>query len=584
MRNLTDDDLPLQRIYRWERERANQTFLTQPYDGGKLRVWTWAQAVSEARSMAAWLKAQDWEPGSRVAILSRNCAWWILADMSIWMAGHVSVPVYPSLKEQSIRQILEHCEAKACFLGPTDDPAASLSAIPPDVLRVGFPTAPDGDYVEWRDLIATHSPIAGFPVRSADDLSTIIYTSGTTGAPKGVMHSFAAFSFDTKTIVEMLGMDSNQRILSYLPLAHIVERIGAEQLAIFLGSQVFFTEGIDSFLTDLQRARPTIFLSVPRLLLKFQQGVYARIPKEKLERLLAIPVVNGIVRRRVLRALGLSTVRYAASGAAPLPTEILIWYRKLGLPLIEGYGMTETAITHLPVLHGVRPGFVGRAIPGVDTQLGENDELLIRSPMNLLGYFKDPEGTRTCMTEDGYFRTGDEAYIAPDGQLKIVGRLKDQFKTSKGKYVAPGPIEGLLTTHPAIEAGCLMGAGLSSPFAVILLSEDARQRCTDAHARGALEASLRAHMDGINEELNPHERVRFLAIADGPWTVGNGVMTPTLKIKRAVLEQRYRRMVDTWSGQNLPIVWESTAESRVQAYVAMPGSPVRHNDCPPSQT
>jgi len=171
--------------------------------------------------------------------------------------------------------------------------------------------------------------------------------------------------------------------------------------------------------------------------------------------------------------LGLDTVRHAASGAAPLPAAILQWYRQLGLNLVEGYGMTETLITHLPVPGNFRAGYLGCAIRGVEARLGENSELLLRSPMNMLGYYRDPQGTLVAFLPDGFFRTGDVAEIAPDGQLKIVGRMKEQFKTSKGKYVAPAPIESRLATHPAVEACCLMGAGLASPFAVILLSEDA---------------------------------------------------------------------------------------------------------------
>jgi long-chain acyl-CoA synthetase len=250
-------------------------------------------------------------------------------------------------------------------------------------------------------------------------------------------------------------------------------------------------------------------------------------------------------------------VHHAACGAAPLPPAILGWYRKLGLDLAEGYGMTETLITHLPTPSAVRPGCVGAAIPGVEARLSENDELLIRSPMNMLGYYRDPEATRAAFTEDGFIRTGDIARIEPDGQLKIVGRMKEQFKTSKGKYVTPAPIESQFMAHPMVEACCLMGAGMPRPFAVVLLSEEARQRSADPTARAGLEASLLELMDAINTQLDPHEQVSFVAAVYGPWTVGNDAMTPTLKIKRGVLESRYQAFVDDWNRQSRPIVWES---------------------------
>jgi long-chain acyl-CoA synthetase len=336
-----------------------------------------------------------------------------------------------------------------------------------------------------------------------------------------------------------------------------VERAGLEGSALNLGCQVFFSAGIETFLADLNRAQPTIFLSVPRLWLKIQQGVFAKMSRERLDRLLRIPILNLAVKRRILRRLGLSSVTHAASGAAPLPPEIITWYRKLGLNLLEGYGMTETLITHLPTPASMRPGYVGAAIPGVEAKLSESSELLIRSPMNMLGYYRDPEGTRAIFTEDGFIRTGDLAHIESDGQLKIVGRVKEQFKTSKGKYVAPAPIESQFMANPMVEACCLMGTGMPRPFAVVVLSEEVTQRTADSRQKAEIESSLLKLMDSINKELDPHEQVSFVAAVRGPWTIGNDAMTPTMKIKRGVLESRYQAFIDDWNRQSRPVVWES---------------------------
>ncbi len=556
MRSPTQDDLPLECVYRWERERPHRIFLTQP-SGGQVRDWTWAQAAGEARRIASYLKAQNWEPGSRIAILSKNCAWWMMADLAIWMAGHVSVPIYPSLKAQSVLKILEHSESRACFLGATDEREAMYSGLPPGVLCIRFPTAVGTAGASWDDLAAGYSPIAGNPRREADDLATILYTSGTTGTPKGVMHSFANFRFFTWSVKDWLGLTDAERILSYLPLAHVVERAGVEALSLFLGCHLFFSEGLETFRSDLARARPTLFQSVPRLLLKFQQGVFAKIPKEKLDRLLSIPVVSHVLKKRVLHELALDTARYAVCGAAPLPTDILLWYRNLGLELGEGYGMTEILITHLSRPGSVRPGYVGCAMPGIEAKAGPDGELLVRSPMNMLGYYKDPQGTRDAFTPDGFFRTGDVVEIDADGQMRIIGRLKEQFKTSKGKYVAPAPIESKLAAHPAVEACCLVGAGLPSPFAIVLLTQEARERCTLPEGQREIEQSLLGQMAAINAQLDPHERVAFLAFADGPWTIANGLITPTLKVKRAALEGRYQALIDKWKEQEHRVVWES---------------------------
>jgi long-chain acyl-CoA synthetase len=551
----TEDDLPLERLYRWERLRAGAAFLAQPAGNGKLREWTWAEAAGEIRSIAAYLKAQNWEPGSRVAILSKNCAWWFLADLAIWMAGHVSVPIYPSLRAESVRRILEHSGSTACFVGPTDDRETAAAGVPPSLARICFPNAPSGG-VPWDRIVPAVAPLEGRPGRAAGDLATIMYTSGTTGAPKGVMHSFASMTACASALSSALDLGADERVLSYLPLAHIVERIGVEVLSVQLGWHIFFTDSLETFLADLHRARPTIFLSVPRLLSKFQQGVFERVPRERLRRLLRVPLLSPIVKRRVLRELGLDAVRHAACGAAPLPVAILEWYRGLGLDLVEGYGLTEALITHLPRQGMVRPGYVGVALDGVEAVRAAGGELLLRSPMNMLGYYKDPAGSAAVFTPDGFFRTGDLVEIDSGGQLKIVGRLKEQFKTSKGKYVVPAPIESRLAAHPDVESCILMGAGQASPFAVVVLSQAARSRSIDPAARRAIEDSFAALLSEVNQNLDPQERVGFLAIVEGPWTPASGLVTPTLKLRRASLEALYRGMVDEWMARGRPVVWE----------------------------
>jgi len=551
-------DLPLERVYRWEREQPNRVFLTQPFGGGQVREWTWTQALGEARSIAAYLKAQDWEPGSRVAILSRNCAWWILSDLAIWMAGHVSVPIYPSLRAQTIRRILEHAGVKACFVGATDDRDVARATELPGLTWIAFPNARGSADLGWQDLVDANQPIAGCPIRTADEMATIIYTSGTTGAPKGVMHRFGSLAYNAKILTSHLALESDQRVLSYLPLAHIVERVAAEGLGCILGWHLFFTEGLETFLKDIGRARPTLLAFVPRLLVKMQQGVYAKIPKSKLDMLLRVPRLNRVVKRRVLEGLGFRYVRYAACGAAPLPVDVFLWYRNLGLPLLEGYGMTETMITHLPHPSAVRPGWVGVALDGVETRLGANNELLVRSPMNMIGYYREPQMTAESFTEDGFFKTGDVVTVGADGQTQIVSRVKEQFKTSKGKYVVPAPIEARLMEDPAVEACCLMGSGQPSPFAVVTLSDAAREGCREAGERRRMEESLWATAEAVNAVVEPFERLSMIVVVDGPWTVANGLLTPTMKVRRGFLEARYQQRVDEWRAQGRNVVWDAS--------------------------
>jgi long-chain acyl-CoA synthetase len=560
---VPESELPLQRFYRWERERPDRLFLTQPYDGGKLREWTWSQAAREVRNIAGYLKAQNWAPGTHVALLSKNCAWWIMADLAIWMAGHVTVPVYPSLRPLTVRQILEHSGAKLCFVGPTDEKEAASLGIPPGLPCIHFPTAPGGPGQDWNAVIAVSPAVADYPTRAADELATIFYTSGTTGAPKGVMQTFTAFSFLATALGKRVNLSGNDhRILSYLPLAHILERGGQEMPAVILGWHVFFAESPDTFLADLRRARPTpIFLSVPRLLMKFQQGVFEKVPRRKLDRLLRIPLIRGWIGRKILGQLGLDQVRYGACGAAPLSSELLRWYRKLGLNLVEGYGLTEAMITHLTRPEQVMPGWVGAPLEGVRHKRAENGELLLKSPMNMLGYYKDSQATRDSFTEDEFLRTGDVVEIDAQDNVRIIGRLKEQFKTSKGKYVAPAPIEMKLAAHPAVESCCLMGAGFESPFAVVVLTAEAREACLGPAGRASLEESFRALLAELNAHLDPHERVMFIAVAEGPWTIANGLMTPTLKLRRAALEEQYLAQVDSWKAQRRAVVWPAAVET-----------------------
>lgn len=559
MAQWSNEFLPLGRAYHWEKARANEPYLVQPSADGSVRSWTWQQTMDEARRIATFLRARGWEPGSRIATLARNSAWWMIAELGAWMAGLVTVPLYPSLRAESIHALLQHADVRACFLGAMDDREAMQQGIPMGILRIAMPNAsPEvlrGCDRRWDEILADCVPLAESPVRAADELATIIYTSGTTGQPKGVMHRFSVFPHMGDGIAKLVNMDAGERFISYLPLAHIAERGVIEATSLHIGCPIYFTAGQESFLADLKRARPTLFFSVPRLYLRFRQGVLEKVPQRKLDRLLRIPIVRGIVKRKILRQLGLDSVRFAASGAAPLPAEVLAWYRNLGLGLVEGYGLTETAITHAPRPEDFRMGYVGPALPEVEVRIGPDEEVQMRSPMNMIGYYRNEEMTQACFTPDGFFRTGDKGELASDGQLKIVGRIKEQFKTSKGKYVSPVPIEKRFSIHPALEATCVMGSGRPHPFAISVLSPEARKQCEVGGLNGALRSSLEQLLTQINSELDPHERLQFLALVDGPWDVPSGLITPTLKLKRDLLEQRYASRIDGWIAQQKPILW-----------------------------
>ena len=313
----------------------------------------------------------------------------------------------------------------------------------------------------------------------------------------------------------------------------------------------------ETFTADLQRARPTVFFSVPRLWVKFQQGVHSKMPAEKLQRLLKIPILRGIVRKKILSALGLDQCKFAAGGAAPMPPELLNWYAKLGLPIVEVYGMTENCGVSHATLPGVqRPGTVGQPYEGVDTRLDPaSGEIQVKCHGLMLGYFKEPELTRDAFTADGWLRTGDKGSLDVEGNLKITGRVKDLFKTSKGKYVAPAPIEDRLVMHPAVEACCVTGANLGQPLALLMLNVDAVKKVSDPAGKSELEASLAQHLKHVNEALDPHEQLDCLVVMTEAWTVDNDLITPTFKVKRNRVEDLFAKNYDTWVGMRKKVIW-----------------------------
>ncbi len=561
MTTISPDMLALQRLYYWEKTSPDRVALTQPMGNGVVKDFTWGQVADEVRRMAGYLKAQGWEPGTKVAILSKNCAWWMMSDLAIWMAGHVSVPLYPTLAADTVRQILTHSEAKACFVGKLDGWEHMKPGVPDDMPCLSYPLSPDDAikaYVGWDAACKDSDPVTGTPVREADDLATLIYTSGTTGMPKGVMHSFGNFAWALDAGIRRLPMGAEDRMLSYLPLAHVVERVLVEHGWLRTGMHVFFAESLDTFTADLQRARPTIFFSVPRLWVKFQQGVHHKMAPEKLNRLLSIPILGGIVRRKIIKALGLDQCRIAAGGAAPMPMALLQWYSRLGLHINEGYGMTENlAVSHITEPGKNQQGSVGPTYEGVEHRLDpQTGEIQMRSPAVMLGYYKEPGKTREAMTDDGWLRTGDKGRIDANGLLYITGRVKDLFKTGKGKYVAPAPIEDKLVMHEAVEACVVTGANLGQPLGIVMLGAEYMDRISDAAVRSELEQSLAEHVTNINATLDPHERLQCVVVAKTAWTVENDVITPTFKVKRNRIEDMYASHYERWESSGKKVLWQ----------------------------
>lgn len=553
--------LILDYVYEHEAAHADSLYLTQPLGGGQVANYTWKQTLDQARRMAAHLKAQGFEPGARMAILSKNCAHFFMAELAIWMAGGTTVAIFPTETAETVRYVLEHSGASLLFVGKLDTWEQQKAGVAPGLPCIAFPLAPKTDYPGWDAIVAKTSPLAGQVARAADDVAMLLYTSGSTGTPKGVMHSFAAATRAAEGFVahieKELGPDHPIRMLSYLPLAHIYERALVECASLVGGrAHIFFAESLDTFVHDLNRARPTCFVSVPRLWLKFQQGVFTKMPPKKLDRLLSIPILGKIVGRKVLKGLGLDHALLAGSGSAPIPAELIAWYRRLGLNLIEGYAMTEDfAYSHNSTDKVNAPGCVGVPLKGVEVRLSEDGEVLIKSPGQFVGYYKRPDLDAEVFTEDGFFRTGDKGERRADGLLRLTGRVKELFKTSKGKYVAPAPIENRINACPLIELSMVSGVGQPSAYAMVVLAETVRPTVKDPAVKAQITADLTQLLKDVNAELPDYERLQMLVIAPEPWSIENGFLTPTMKIRRNRIEAAVETQLTNWYAGKGAVQW-----------------------------
>lgn len=549
--------LPLDMVYHWETTKANSLYLTQPIGNGKVVEYTWGRAVDEARRMASYLKSLNLPEKSRIGLMSKNCAHWIMTDWAIWMAGHVSVPLYPTLNADTVNYVLNHAECDVLFVGKLDDWDLMKPGVPESVRCISYPLSPPNDFETWDDIVAKFPPLEENVQRDGEEMATIVYTSGSTGRPKGVMLSFLNMAHSAVGGLEVLQVGSDERMLSYLPLAHVFERTFVELASVYAGFHLFFAESLDTFVEDMKRAQPTLFLSVPRLWVKFQQGVLQKMPQKKLDTLLKIPVLNKLIKKKILAGLGLDKAKLAGSGSAPLASDVLDWYRNLGLELLEGYGMTENfAYSHISKFGRSRTGYVGECMPDVETKISPEGEILVKSPGSMMGYYKDEEKTRESFTEDGFLKTGDLGEIDELGRLKITGRMKEIFKTSKGKYIAPAPIENRLMAHQSIEMVCVSGANQTQPFAMIQLAEGVRPKIADETFRKELEASFTELVTRVNKTVDPHEQLAFVIIVSDEWSIKNSFLTPTLKLKRNVVEDAYESKVNEWYAKRHKVVWQ----------------------------
>jgi len=542
--------LPLEQFYHWEKETPYKTYLRQPHKG-RWKSLMWIEVAKQVRSMASFLMVQDLPSGSNIAICSRNSAYWVMADLAIWLSGHISVPLFPNLDPNSLSPLLEHSEAQMIFIEKGKGWEKVKSAIPKELKKVFLPPHHDKMDLSWEKICSEFRPFSQNIKREGHEIATIIYTSGTTGQPKGVMHTFESFSYAAKNVLEVINLEGEQHFFSYLPLAHVAERALIEIGSLYINASISFLENKTTFPENLRKVQPTIFLAVPFIWESIQTKILQRLPQNKLSCLLQIPFLNNFIKKRLKKKIGFSRIQFAISGAAPINKEILEWYQALGISIIECYGMTE----NLTYSHGNLEspnyfGTVGKPYPEVEVQLASDGEILVKSPCNFKGYYKDPERTLNEL-QGSFFKTGDLGVTDEQGRLTILGRKKDIFKTTKGKFISPKSIEGRYLKSHLIKQVCVVGNGLPGPLALVVLEE-----IYTSFPNEEIKKELFSLKESINQDLQNHEKVDKVIIIKDEWSDENGLLTPTLKLKRNPIENKFKNLFEKWLEDEKDVIYE----------------------------
>ncbi|HAU1638383.1 TPA: AMP-binding protein [Legionella pneumophila] len=538
-----------------EKNSADRVYLRQPKNG----VWheyTWSSVMLQARKVAGFLHHLGLKKGDHISIISKNCAEWFIADFGIHIAGMVNVPLFANQNEESAHYVLEHGDVKLVFVGKLDDHQRVRQFIPKSYPTIGFDYHKDlqVDY-EWSDVLKS-DPMINLVEPEPDALYTIIYSSGTSGAPKGAMYTnrsianyLTVFPKDLLRIREL----EHYKLISYLPLAHVYERSAIQLGSVAINASVSFVESLEKFAENLREVSPTFFTAVPRIWGVFKQKIEQKLPPAKLNFLLKIPLISSLIKRKIIHSLGLSECTNCFSGASHLPISIIDFFEKLGIYIQEGYGQSENlAYATLSMLNERKRGYVGTPRLEVEIKVGEENELLMKCPCLMTGYYKNEQATKNAFTEEGWLRTGDVVDVDNEDRVKILGRLSENFKNQTGEFIAPSPIEKLFSVNPMLEQLCLVGRELPNNVLLVTLNEGVRLGMPKEEITHSLQETLKQ----VNSKLVKYEKVSHILVLKDAWTTENDKLTPTLKVKRRVVEKDYAELIQKALQQSQSIVWE----------------------------
>ena len=549
------------RFYDWEEKHKDKPFLRQPF-GDEWEVYTWGQVGLMARKLATGLKSLGLPKGSHIGLMSKNCREWIIADLAIIMAGYVSVPFFPNLKSHEIKNLLEFGDVKALFMGKVENWDEIKNGINNEIPVIAFPHYKGNSKIDrgyqWNDFINQFEAQKENYHPNIDDIWTIIFTSGTTGNPKGVILTFGINqNTDIMYTKEYnpLGVDfeGNNSFFSYLPMNHIAERIAIEFTSFKNGGVISFTESIDTFIKNLSDVQPSVFFGVPRIYTKFQLGILSKFNQKKLDLLLSIPFLSSLIKKKIQKSLGLSNAKVIVSGAAAMQVAQRNWFRKIGINITIGYGMTENCAitTQIPGTNFNKPGSVGTVQPNVEIKIDkETEEVLMRGPYVMAGYYNDIETTNKTI-KNGWLHTGDKGKIDADGHLYITGRVKDTFKTSKGEFIDPAKIEAKFGEVEYFGQMCIVGLGVPQPIMLVNISDLGKKL-----EKKELIEKLENKLESVNSTLFNYLRISTIVICIDEWTPQNEILTPTMKIKRGNVDKMYMGKYDEWHHTNEKVIWE----------------------------
>jgi long-chain acyl-CoA synthetase len=524
-------------------------------EGGRWEPTTWGSAREQVDTIAGALASLGVEPGQPVGLLGRNLPQWVAADYAIQQLGAVVVPLYANASVEQIGEVLGRSQAGLCLVESDEQGERVRQAGIAGLTVAGLRSdALMEAGTSW--LVSHHGDLerrAG--TVQPDQLHSIIYTSGTTGEPKGVELSHHNLVWTTRQAARVIAFRPREVLLSYLPLGHVIERLTTTALPLIAPTATWhcwFVPELAGLPAALKRARPTIFAAVPSVFHKLQARVEAELRAAGGLRRIVARLPGSLASRRILAKVGLDRCWYAISGAAPLAADTQRFFHRLGLPLHQGWGLTEsTALSTLQAPDDLEAGVVGPPLPGVQLRLAADGEVLVRGPNVFRGYHLDAVGTAAVLDREGWLRTGDIGKLVEGGRLQIVDRKKNLIVTSGGRKIAPGQIEGRLTSEPLIEGAIVIGdrrpylvalIAINAQIAAVVAARDPVAGEVGLWEHPAVREAVAGIVDRVNRALSEPESIRRWAVL--PFGFPNEAMTPTLKLKRKVVEETFRRQIE----------------------------------------